>query len=343
MPGDSQSILILYTGGTIGMVEGDKNKSLRPLDFEHISNEVPEIKRFPHFISCISLDQAIDSSNVQPGNWVQMAEIILENYSKFDGFVVLHGTDTMAYSASALSFMLENLNKPVIFTGSQLPIGLIRTDARENIISAIEIATAKNLQGPMVPGVTIYFENKLFQGNRTTKFSAENFNAFISPNYPVLAESGVHLKYNRDAITYPKQDSDLVLHKKLNKNIALLKIFPGISPIFVQRIFDIPKLEAVILETFGSGNALTEKWFENILADYISRGGIILNVTQCPAGMVEQGKYETSIHLNRIGVIGGSDITTEAAITKLMFVLGQEDKPEITRLLLKNSIRGEIS
>ncbi len=343
MPDNSRSILIIYTGGTIGMVEGDKNKSLRPLDFEHISNEVPEIKRFPHLISCISLDEVIDSSNLKPENWVQMAEIIFDNYSKFDGFVVLHGTDTMAYSASALSFMLENLNKPVIFTGSQLPIGLIRTDARENIISAIEIAAAKHLQGPMVPGVTIYFENKLFQGNRTTKFSAENFNAFISPNYPVLAESGVHLKYNQEAILHPKQGSDLILYTNLNKNLALLKIFPGISPIFVQRIFNTPELEAVILETFGSGNALTEKWFEDILADFISQGGIVLNVTQCPAGLVEQGKYETSTQLNRVGVIGGSDITTEAAITKLMFVLGQESEHKKKLLLLNNSIRGEIS
>ncbi len=343
MPDNSRSILIIYTGGTIGMVEGDKNKSLRPLDFEHISNEVPEIKRFPHLISCISLDEVIDSSNLKPENWVQMAEIIFDNYSKFDGFVVLHGTDTMAYSASALSFMLENLNKPVIFTGSQLPIGLIRTDARENIISAIEIAAAKHLQGPMVPGVTIYFENKLFQGNRTTKFSAENFNAFISPNYPVLAESGVHLKYNQEAILHPKQGSDLILYTNLNKNLALLKIFPGISPIFVQRIFSTPELEAVILETFGSGNALTENWFEDILADFISQGGIVLNVTQCPAGLVEQGKYETSTQLNRVGVIGGSDITTEAAITKLMFVLGQESEHKKKLLLLNNSIRGEIS
>ena len=343
MPDNSRSILIIYTGGTIGMVEGDKNKSLRPLDFEHISNEVPEIKRFPHLISCISLDEVIDSSNLKPENWVQMAEIIFENYSKFDGFVVLHGTDTMAYSASALSFMLENLNKPVIFTGSQLPIGLIRTDARENIISAIEIAAAKHLHGPMVPGVTIYFENKLFQGNRTTKFSAENFNAFISPNYPVLAESGVHLKYHQEAILHPKQGSDLILYKNLNKNLALLKIFPGISPIFVQSIFNTPELEAVILETFGSGNALTEKWFEDILANFISHGGIVLNVTQCPAGMVEQGKYETSAQLNRVGVIGGSDITTEAAITKLMFVLGQESDHEKKLLFLNNSIRGEIS
>ena len=344
MPAGIRSILILYTGGTIGMVEGENSSSLRPLNFEHISKEVPEIKRFPHAISCISLDHAIDSSNVQPQNWVQMAGIIYENYAKFDGFVVLHGTDTMAYSASALSFLLENLNKPVIFTGSQLPIGLIRTDARENIISSIEIAAATNLAGgPMVPGVSIYFENKLFQGNRTTKFSAENFNAFISPNYPVLAESGVHLKYNKDAIRSLGKGSFLVLHKKLDKNLALIKIFPGISSIFVSGIFNTPGLRAVILETFGSGNAPTEKWFEEILTGFISKGGIVYNVTQCPAGMVEQGKYETSAQLKKAGVISGSDITTEAAVTKLMFVLGRESETKKIHLLLNNSIRGEIS
>jgi len=338
-----QSILIIYTGGTIGMVEDPDNNSLKSLDFKHIKNEVPELKKFRHNLHCRNLDPIIDSSNVKPENWVKIATLIYEAYNDYDGFVILHGTDTMAYSASALSYLLENLRKPVIFTGSQLPIGLIRTDARENLISAIEIASTQSDVGPMAPGVSIYFENKLYQGNRTTKLSAENFNAFISPNYPVLAESGVHLKFSQKSIKATDSYKRLILHTSLDRNIAILKIFPGMSENFVGSILGTSGLKGIILETFGSGNAPTEVWFIKSLEKFISDGGIILNVTQCAAGMVEQGKYETSLNLQKIGVIGGSDITTEAAVTKLMFLLGQELQKEKLIFLLKSSISGEIS
>lgn len=343
MENQKQSILIIYTGGTIGMVEDPENNSLKSLDFKHIKNEVPELKKFKHNLHCRNLDPIIDSSNVTPEHWVKIATLIYNEYHDFDGFVILHGTDTMAYSASALSYLLENLQKPVIFTGSQLPIGLIRTDARENLISAIEIASTKSELGPMTPGVSIYFENKLYQGNRTTKLSAENFNAFISPNYPVLAESGVHLKFNQKAIHVIDNSKSLILHTSLERNIAILKIFPGISESFIGNVLNTSGLKAIILETFGSGNAPTEMWFIKSLEKFISRGGIILNVTQCAAGMVEQGKYETSLNLQKIGVIGGSDITTEAAVTKLMFLLGQKLEKEKLIFLLKSSISGEIS
>ncbi len=338
-----QSLLIIYTGGTIGMIEDTGDKSLKPIDFNHISKEIPELKKISHKLKWISLDPIVDSSDIKPENWELMAETVYKNHYKFDGFIFLHGTDTMAYSASALSFHFENLAKPVIFTGSQLPIGLVRTDGRENLLSAIEIAAAQNNNGPMVPGVSIYFENKLFQGNRTTKYSAENFNAFVSPNYPILGESGVYLKFFKENIHYPKLGDKLRLHKKFNPHVGILKVFPGITKEFVEPILKNKHLRAIVLETFGAGNATTEKWFITLIISYIKSGGVVLNVSQCLAGTVEQGKYETSLELKKAGVFGGSDITTEAAVTKLMCLLGQNISKKKLLIRLNNSISGEIN
>lgn len=338
-----QSLLIIYTGGTIGMIEDIEDNSLKPIDFNHISKEIPELKKISHKLQWISLDPIVDSSDIKPENWELMAETVYKNYHKFDGFIFLHGTDTMAYSASALSFHLENLAKPVIFTGSQLPIGLVRTDGRENLLSAIEIAAVKNNNDPMVPGVSIYFENKLFQGNRTTKYSAENFNAFVSPNYPILGESGVYLKFFKENIHYPKLGDKLRLHKKFNPHVGILKVFPGITKEFVEPILKNKHLRAIVLETFGAGNATTEKWFITLIISYIESGGVVLNVSQCLAGTVEQGKYETSLELKKAGVFGGSDITTEAAVTKLMCLLGQNISKKKLLIRLNNSISGEIN
>jgi len=338
-----QSLLIIYTGGTIGMVEDPSDMSLKPIDFNHISKEIPELKKINHELHWISLDPIVDSSDIKPDNWELMAETVFKNYLIYDGFIFLHGTDTMAYSASALSFHLENLAKPVIFTGSQLPIGAIRTDGRENLISAIEIAAVQNNKGPMVPGVSIYFENKLFQGNRSTKYSAENFNAFVSPNYPIIAESGVYLKFSEENIHYPKSNKKLILHKKFNPNVGILKIFPGITKEFVEPILKNKHIRAIVLESFGAGNTTTENWFIKLIQSFISSGGIVLNVTQCLAGKVDQGRYETSIELKKAGVIGGSNITTEAALTKLMCLLGQNISTKKITGHLNNSIIGEIN
>jgi L-asparaginase len=338
-----RSILIIYTGGTIGMVHDPETGSLVPIDFKQITRHVPVLSTSGFNIQSVSFDPVKDSSNIDPAIWVKMADTIENNYEAFDGFVVLHGTDTMAYSASALSFMLENLAKPVIFTGSQLPIGLLRTDGRENLITSIEIAAAYENGSPVVPEVCIYFDNELTRGNRTTKFSAEHFDAFNSPNYPPLAEVGLHLRYNYSNIRYPSKSKKLKVHKSFDNNVAILKLFPGIKRNLVQAILNTTGLRGLIIETFGSGNAPTYKWFIDDLKSFISRGGIIYNVTQCHGGSVEMGLYETSREMLAAGVVSGMDITSEASVTKLMHLLGRcSSAGEVIRCLGK-PMAGEIS
>jgi L-asparaginase len=337
------SVLIIYTGGTIGMVHDLKTGSLVPIDFKHITDHVPVLNTFGVDLQSVSFDPVRDSSNIDPDMWIKMAETIEDNYDRFDGFVVLHGTDTMAYSASALSYMLENLSKPVIFTGSQLPIGLPRTDGRENLITSIEIAAAHEKGSPYVPEVCIYFDNELTRGNRTTKLSAEHFDAFNSPNYPPLAEVGLHLKYNFDDIRYPEKNAKLKIHKSFDNNVAILKLFPGINRNFVQAVINTKELKGLIVETFGSGNAPTYKWFLDDLKSFIDRGGTIFNVTQCHGGSVEMGLYETSREMLAAGVVGGKDITSEASVTKLMYLLGNCSSREEVKRCLGVSMAGEIS
>jgi len=336
------SILIIYTGGTIGMVQEPETGSLVPFDFSHISNQVPELVRFGYKLHTITFDPIIDSSDVNPDLWIRMAETIEDNYDHFDGFVILHGTDTMAYSASALSFMIQNLEKPVVFTGSQLPIGFLRTDGKENLITAIEIAAAEMDGKPLVPEVCIYFQNKLFRGNRTTKITAEQFNAFDSPNFPPLAEAGVHIRYNTKQIKYPGIRGKLSVVKSLCNDVVILKIFPGISRDVVTAVTRLPRLKAIILETYGSGNAPTIPWFIEELTSFSFRGGIVLNVTQCQGGSVEMETYNTGKSLLEAGVISGRDITTEAALTKLMVLLGSYSDRFKTIMLLNRSLAGEI-
>jgi len=286
----SVSILVIYTGGTIGMVKDRESGALLPFAFENIYKMMPVLENFDYRIEGIAFDPLIDSSNVSPSFWVKIATVIEANYARYDGFVVLHGTDTMAYSASMLSFMFENLGKPVVFTGSQLPMGVVRTDGRDNFINAVEIAASKENNEVVVPEVCIYFENKLLRGNRTNKFNAENFNAFLSGNYPPLAEVGVNIRFNRSVILRPSSGG-LKVRTHIDTNVAVLKLFPGISEAIVCSILNIPGLKGVILETYGAGNAPTDIWFIRALKDAIDKGIVIYNVTQCKSGSVEMGKY----------------------------------------------------
>lgn len=337
------NILLIYTGGTIGMIKDPETGALKSFDFANLLDKIPELKLLDCTIETTSFEKVIDSSNMNPSYWVKIAEIIESFYSKCDGFVVLHGSDTMSYSASALSFMLENLNKPVIFTGSQLPIGDLRTDAKENLITSIQIASLRENNEPLIKEVGLYFEYKLYRGNRTTKINAEHFEAFASLNYPDLVESGVHLKINREYLFQPKSALELKVHNILNTNVAIIKLFPGISEAILRAILFTPKLEGVILETYGAGNTTTESWFINLLREAIEKKISIINVTQCSGGSVIMGQYETSMQLKNMGVISAGDMTSEAAITKLMYLLTKNLSRNEFKMNFERSLRGEIS
>lgn len=338
------SVLLIYTGGTIGMIENPETGALENFNFDHLMSHVPELKRFNYRIASYQFDPPIDSSDMEPSLWIKLVKIINYNYDYYDGFVILHGTDTMAYTASALSFMLENLSKPVILTGSQLPIGVLRTDGKENLITSIEIAAAKNEDGnAMVPEVCIFFENHLLRGNRTTKINAENFNAFQSFNYPPLAVAGIHIKYDTSLVRHPDMSKPFKPHYVLDPNVVVLTLFPGIQRGIVASLLKVKELKAVVLKTYGSGNAPQLEWLVEELNEAQRRGIIIINITQCSSGSVEMKRYEAGMHLLQTGVICGYDSTMESALTKLMFLLGHQlNFQEIRKAMLSN-LAGEIT
>ena len=341
----TSSILIIYTGGTIGMKEDPIDGTLKPFDFSQIMEEVPELNKYDVRIDSHTFAPLIDSSDVEPTLWVSLAEIIRDRYEDYDGFVILHGTDTMAYSASTLSFMLEGLTKPVVFTGSQLPIGVARTDGKENLISAVEIAAAKDRDGhARVPEVCIYFDSRLLRGNRSTKYSAEAFNAFASPNCPPLAEAGIQIRYNTDLIRKPVYwDAQLRVQTHLDTRVSILKVHPGMTPQVMRSVVSDPLTRACILETYGSGNAPSRDWFLDIVREAGEMGKILLNVTQCKSGTVNMDLYATGAMLKRAGVLSGSDITTEAALGKLFSLMGRNEQNQWVKTMLEKNLCGEIT
>ncbi|MBQ9891617.1 MAG: type I asparaginase [Bacteroidales bacterium] len=344
MRNQGASILLIYTGGTIGMKHDPVSGALKPFDFGQILDEVPELGKFAFRIDAYTFDPLIDSSDVEPAMWVDLARLIRSRYDSYDGFVILHGTDTMAFSASALSFMLENLGKPVVFTGSQLPIGIPRTDGKENLVSAVEIASAKGSDGsPRVPEVSIFFDSKLIRGCRATKTDSSSFSAFRSPNFPPLAEAGISIRYNDALIRRPSGDLPLAIHDRLDTRVSILKIHPGITPQVVRDILCGSQTRAVILETYGSGNAPSKPWFLDLVREASGMGKILLNVTQCPSGTVDMDLYATGKALKEAGVLSGFDSTTESALAKLFVLMGGTSSQAEVKSLLEADIRGEIS
>lgn len=335
------NILIIYTGGTIGMVRDLESGVLLPFNFDQIKHNVPELQRLDHQLTVHSFDPIIDSSDMNPTIWIDLARLIEKNYEKYDGFVVLHGSDTMAFTTSALSFMLEGLAKPVVFTGSQLPIDEIRTDAKENLITAIMIAAEMQEGRAVIPEVCIYFDYQLLRGNRSTKYNSAKFEAFQSPNYPLLAEAGVHFSFFENAIA-KIANKPLKVHKDLDTSIAVLKLYPGINQKMVDAVLN-SDCKAIIMETYGAGNTSTENWFLERLRETIQQGKIILDISQCRGGSVELGRYETSIQLKEMGVVSGFDMTFEAAVTKLMFLLGSKKPTDVIARTLALNLRGELT
>lgn len=321
-----------------------RTKALEPFDFEHLLSNVPELNQFDTEISTYQFLPPIDSSDMSPMRWTDLSHVIADNYDNYDGFVVLHGTDTMAYTASALSYMLENLTKPVIFTGSQLPIGQLRTDGKENLITSIEIAAAKNQDGTaIVPEVGIYFNGHLLRGNRTTKQSADGFNAFESFNYPHLVEAGVNITYHKEMIRKPDFSKPMTPHFKLDNNVIIFSLFPGVREDLIRHIIATPNLKSIVMRTFGSGNAPQNPWLISALKEGTRKGKVIINISQCLEGRVEMGRYDTGYQLKEAGVVSGFDSTVESAVTKLMFLQSQYDDPEQIRRYMQRSIRGEIT
>ncbi|MEN9919476.1 MAG: hypothetical protein RL662_1912 [Bacteroidota bacterium] len=338
------TILLIYTGGTIGMVENSSTGALEAFNFSHLDNNIPELSRLKFQVETIMFDPPIDSSDMSPSHWLKLVRIIQNNYDTYDGFVILHGTDTMSYTASALSFMIENLKKPIVLTGSQLPIGKLRTDAKENLITAMEIAADKDAVGhPVVPEVCIFFQNDLLRGNRSTKKSADSFSAFKTYNYPVLGKSGIQIKYDRNRILKPNFDKKTIFHYLMDHNIAILKLFPGITSNTINAILATKGLRAVVLETYGSGNAPQEGWFIEALQEAVKRGLIIVNISQCEVGSVNMRRYETGQELLKAGVISGYDATIEATITKLMFLIGHNYSKEEIIIRMRVPLVGEIT
>ena len=337
-------VLLIYTGGTIGMNRNPQTGALEPFDFDHLLHNVPELKQFDTLIDTYQFSPPIDSSDMSPRLWTELSHVIADRYGSYDGFVVLHGTDTMAYTASALSYMMENLTKPVIFTGSQLPIGQLRTDGKENLITSIEIAAAKDQEGhAMVPEVGIYFNGRLLRGNRTTKQSAEEFNAFESFNYPHLVDAGVNITYHQERMLKPDFTKPMKPHFRLDNNVIIFSLFPGVREDLIRHIIATPNLKSIVMRTFGSGNAPQNPWLIRALKEGTRNGKVIINISQCMQGSVEMGRYDTGFHLQEAGVVSGYDSTVEGAVTKLMFLQSHYDDPEQVRHFMQQSIRGEIS